>query len=30
MIWMVMKISLKYWIGAGIALCLLMALLKPR
>ena len=30
MIWMLMKISLKYWIGAGIALCFFMALLKPR
>jgi len=25
-----MKISLKYWIGGGIALCILMAYMKPR
>jgi hypothetical protein len=25
-----MKISLKYWIAGGIAICILMAYMKPR
>jgi len=30
MAFIIMKISLKYWIGGGIALCILMAYMKPR